>query len=59
LTAKYERVKTKLPNAKIHGKSMVFLLNETNTERRRRKYISYKTKIFQNIIPKSILVRFG
>ena len=37
MTAKYERVKTKLPNAKIHGKSMVFLLKEADTERRRRR----------------------
>ena len=38
MPAKYERVKIKLPHAqKIHGKSMVFLLKEADTERRRRR----------------------
>ena len=37
MPAKYERVKIKLPHAKkIHGKSIVFLLKEADTERRRR-----------------------
>jgi hypothetical protein len=51
LPAKYERVKIKLPHAKkIHGKSIVFLLKEADTERRRRSsrklcYVKFVLKI--------------
>jgi hypothetical protein len=50
LPAKYERVKIKLPHAKkIHGISMVFLLKEADTERRKRRRSSCENTMYKKL----------